>query len=270
MTRNELIGEIKKKSSFLCVGLDTGILNIPGHLKNVVDPVFEFNRAIIDATADLCIAYKINLAFYESRGPAGWESLKKTVDYIPGGLFRIGDGKRGDIGNTGEQYAASLFEYFGFDAATVAPYMGRDSVEPFLKYDQKWTVLLALTSNPGAADLQLTRLESGESLFEKVIRTSSGWAGSGRLMYVIGATQAGFLQAVRKIVPDHFLLIPGIGAQGGDLGSVARYGINSDIGLIVNASRSIIFASSGRDFHSAARAEAGRIREKMKSLMENQ
>lgn len=269
MTRAELILEIRKKSSMLCVGLDTDIKKIPKHLLAAADPVFEFNKAIIDATADLCVAYKPNLAFYEELGPAGLESLKKTIDYLPGNLFTIGDAKRGDIGNTGQKYARAYFEFYGFDAITVSPLMGRDSVEPFLAFPGKWTILLALTSNPGSADFQLTTLDSGRPFFEKVISASSQWAGPDQLMYVVGATRYQSLKAIRNIIPDHFLLIPGIGAQGGDLEEVIQNGRNADEGLIINASRSILYADDTRDFYKAARKEASSLAEKMKKIMEN-
>ncbi|HLF35355.1 MAG TPA: orotidine-5'-phosphate decarboxylase [Cyclobacteriaceae bacterium] len=269
MTRKELISEIRKKSSFLCVGLDTDINKIPRHLLKSPDPVFEFNKAIIDSTADSCIAYKPNLAFYEILGPAGLESLQKTLDYIPREIFKIGDGKRGDIGNTGKYYAEALFNFYGFDAATVVPYMGKDSVEPFFAFKEKWTILLALTSNTGASDFQQCELMTGEKLFEHVISESRSWAGADQLMYVIGATRADLFSRVRILAPETFLLVPGIGAQGGDLESVTRHGINKDVGLIVNASRSILYASEGNDFHVAAKHEAASLREKMKFLLEN-
>ena len=269
MTKEELIIQIRKKSSFLCVGLDTDTDKIPRHILKSKDPVFEFNKAIIDATADLCIAYKPNLAFYEKSGPKGLESLKKTVDYIPKGVFKIADAKRGDIGNTSQMYADAFFNFYGFDALTISPYMGKDSIDPFLSFKDKWTILLALTSNQGSSDFQMSRLDSGEKLYEKVIRTTSMWAGPEQLMYVVGATKAEYITGIRKMIPDHFLLVPGIGAQGGDLENVVKNGLNKDVGLIINASRNIIYASDDYDFDKAAKREAGALREKMRILLEN-
>jgi len=269
MNRQELIGIINKKKSFLCVGLDTEINKIPPHLLREEDPVFEFNRQIIDATIDYAAAYKPNLAFYESSGMKGWISLEKTISYLhlkKDDVFLIADAKRGDIGNTSKQYAKAFFEILDVDALTVAPYMGSDSVQPFLTYPGKWVVLLALTSNQGASDFQY--LKSGEShLFEHVLRTSSQWGTPDNMMYVVGATQAQQLETIRKIVPDHFLLVPGVGTQGGSLKEVARYGMTKDIGLLVNASRSIIFASNGENFADKAREEAAKMQEEMESLM---
>lgn len=269
MTRQELIGIIKKKKSFLCVGLDTEINKIPPHLLREEDPVFEFNKQIIDATIDLAVAYKPNLAFYESSGLKGWISLEKTISYLhmkKDHVFLISDAKRGDIGNTSKQYAKAFFEIFDVDAITVAPYMGSDSVQPFLTYPGKWVILLALTSNKGASDFQYLRSDDSY-LFEQVLRTSSQWGTPENMMYVVGATQAQQLETIRKIVPDHFLLVPGIGAQGGSLQEVVKYGMTKDIGLLVNASRSIIFASSGEDFAEKAREEASRMQAEMESLM---
>jgi orotidine-5'-phosphate decarboxylase len=269
MTRQELITIIKKKKSFLCVGLDSEINKIPPHLLREEDPVFEFNRHIIDATIDFAVAYKPNLAFYESCGMKGWISLEKTMSYLhmkKDHVFLIADAKRGDIGNTSKQYAKAFFEILDADALTVAPYMGSDSVQPFLDYPGKWVILLALTSNKGASDFQY--LESGDShLFEHVLRSSSKWGSPENMMYVVGATQAQQLETIRKIVPDHFLLVPGVGAQGGSLQEVARYGMTKDIGLLVNASRSIIFASNKEDFAEKAREEAMKIQNEMKELM---
>jgi orotidine-5'-phosphate decarboxylase len=269
MTRQELIGIINKKKSFLCVGLDTEINKIPPHLLREEDPVFEFNRQIIDATIDYTVAYKPNLAFYESSGLKGWISLEKTISYLhmkKDHVFLIADAKRGDIGNTSKQYAKAFFEILDVDALTVAPYMGSDSVQPFLSYPGKWVVLLALTSNQGASDFQY--LKSGEShLFEHVLRISSQWGTPDNMMYVVGATQAQQLLTIRKIVPDHFLLVPGVGAQGGNLQEVAHYGMTKEIGLLVNASRSIIFASNGENFADKAREEAARIQAEMENLM---
>ncbi len=267
MTRSELIEGIRKKTSFLCIGLDTDIKKIPSQLLNTEDPVFEFNKAIIDATSDLCIAYKPNLAFYESLGPQGLNSLKKTVDYIPAGILKIADAKRGDIGNTSHMYAEAFFEYYNFDAVTINPYMGKDSIEPFLAFKGKWTIILALTSNPGCNDFEMDNLEEGGKLFEKIIKRSSSWAGPEQLMYVVGATMAHHLADIRKIIPDHFLLIPGIGAQGGSIEDVFIHGKNKDIGLLINVSRSIIYASDGIDFNIAAREESLKIVQQMKHFL---
>lgn len=269
MTRQELISIIRKKRSFLCVGLDTEINKIPPHLFREEDPVFEFNRQIIDATIDFAVAYKPNLAFYESSGIKGWISLEKTISYLhmkKDRVFLIADAKRGDIGNTSKQYAKAFFDILDVDAITVAPYMGSDSVQPFLTYQGKWIILLALTSNKGASDFQY--LKTGDSyLFEEVLHTSSQWGTPENMMYVVGATQAQQLGTIRKIIPDHFLLVPGVGAQGGSLQEVARYGMTKDIGLLINASRSIIFASSGEDFADKAREEALKIQKEMEALM---
>ena len=264
MTRQQLFENIRRKQSFLCVGLDTDVNKIPEHLfDESEDPIFEFNKAIIDATADLCVAYKPNLAFYESLGLEGWDVLERTVEYIRAHYpdqFIIADAKRGDIGNTSAMYARTFFDHMDFDAVTVAPYMGEDSVKPFLTYDGKWVILLALTSNKGAFDFQFTEAkESGERLFETVLRTSSQWGNADNMMYVVGATKADMLADVRRLVPDHFLLVPGIGAQGGSLQEVARHGMNAQCGLLVNSSRQIIYASSEADFADKARAEAQRV-----------
>ena len=248
MTKQDIFEQIKLKRSFLCVGLDTDINKIPAELKNLKDPVFEFNKRIIDSTHDLCVSYKLNLAFYETLGPAGLESLKKTVDYIPENIFLIADAKRGDIGNTSNMYASAFFEFYNFDAVTLSPYMGKDSVDPYLKYPGKWAILLALTSNKGSQDFQTLKTERGY-VYEEVLDISSTWGNSDQIMYVVGATKASSLTSIRKIVPDNFLLIPGVGAQGGDLDEVTRSGINKSVGLIVNASRSIIYASHGADFN---------------------
>ena len=269
MTRQELISIIRKKKSFLCVGLDSEINKIPPHLLREEDPVFEFNRQIIDATIDFAVAYKPNLAFYESSGLKGWISLEKTISYLhmkKDRVFLIADAKRGDIGNTSQQYARAFYEILDVDALTVAPYMGSDSVQPFLSYKDKWVILLALTSNKGASDFQY--IKSGDSfLFEQVLKTSSHWGTAENMMYVVGATQAQQLETIRRIVPDHFLLVPGVGAQGGSLQEVARYGMTNDIGLLVNASRSIIFASSKEDFAERAREEAEKMQKEMAALM---
>jgi len=269
MNRQELIGIIKKKKSFLCVGLDTEINKIPPHLLREEDPVFEFNRQIIDATIDYAVAYKPNLAFYESSGLKGWISLEKTISYLhmkKDRVFLIADAKRGDIGNTSKQYARAFYEVLDVDALTIAPYMGSDSVQPFLTYPGKWVILLALTSNKGASDFQYLKTDDSY-LFEHVLRTSSQWGTPENMMYVVGATQAQQLETIRKIIPDHFLLVPGVGAQGGSLQEVVKYGMTKDIGLLVNASRSIIFASSGEDFADKAREEAARMQAEMEKLM---
>jgi len=267
MTKQEIFEQIKKKNSFLCVGLDTDINKIPSHLKNSSDPLFDFNKYIIDATADYCVAYKPNSAFYEAHGSKGWESMQKTFEYIPKDFFKIADAKRGDIGNTSGLYARAFFEEMNADAITVAPYMGNDSVVPFLSYENKWVILLALTSNPGADDFQKIDI-NGEKYFEKVIKKSLEWANSERMMYVVGATQAETLKEIRKLIPDHFLLVPGVGSQGGDLQKVAMFGMNKQVGLLVNASRSIIYASSEKDFASKAAEEAKNIQIEMKDCME--
>jgi len=270
MTRQELIHIIRKKRSFLCVGLDSEISKLPPHLLRFEDPVFEFNKQIIDATIDFAVAYKPNLAFYESQGMKGWISLEKTISYLhmkQDHTFLIADAKRGDIGNTSTQYAKAFFEILDADAITVAPYMGIDSVQPFLSYPGKWAIVLALTSNKGASDFQY--LKSGDDLlFEHILRTSSKWGTAENMMYVVGATQAQQLEKIRNIIPDHFLLVPGVGAQGGSLQEVARYGMTKDIGLLVNASRSIIFASSKADFAGKAREEAEKMQKEMASIMD--
>lgn len=267
MTRNELIYQIKVKRSFLCVGLDTDIQKIPAHLLDHEDPVFEFNRQIIEATADLCVAYKPNIAFYESMGAAGWESLRKTWDILPKECLSIADAKRGDIGNTSERYAKAFFDRqhsgLGFDAITVAPYMGHDSVKPFLQFQGKWTIVLALTSNGGGMDFQTIVDASGVPLFERVIQKANTWGDSTNLMYVVGATRGQAFESVRKHAPDHFLLVPGIGAQGGSLQDVCRYGMTANCGLLVNATRSIIYASNGLDFAERARQEAHLLQQEM-------
>jgi orotidine-5'-phosphate decarboxylase len=266
MNRAQLFEQIKKKNSYLCVGLDTDLEKIPRHLLSSADPVFEFNRQIIDATHAHCVAYKPNIAFYEALGPKGWESLQKTLDYIPKDIFTIADAKRGDIGNTSALYAKAFFEQMNFDSITVAPYMGEDSVKPFLKFKDKWVILLAHTSNPGANDFQL--LESGgRKLYEEVIRKAQEWATPEELMFVVGATQTEKIAGIRKLAPDNFFLVPGFGAQGGDLGLVSKYGMNKQCGLLVNAARSIIYAGSGHDFAKQAEAEASRTRNEMEKLL---
>jgi len=266
MTRKELIDNIKRKKSFLCVGLDTDIKKVPEHIANGPDPIFTFNKAIIDATADYCVAYKPNLAFYESFGAKGWTALEKTVKYIREKYpdqFIIADAKRGDIGNTSQLYARSFFEHLGVDSITVAPYMGQDSVSQFLGYPGKWVILLALTSNKGSHDFQLTEDSTGTPLFERVINTSRKWATPDEMMYVVGATQGAMFEDIRKVAPDNFLLVPGVGAQGGSLEEVCKYGMTNDCGLLVNSSRGIIYASSGTDFAEKAAEEACALRDQM-------
>jgi orotidine-5'-phosphate decarboxylase len=270
MTENQLVENIRRKKSFLCIGLDTDIRKIPNFLLDADDSVFAFNKAIVDATADFCVAYKPNLAFYEALGVAGWTAFEKTVRYIRETYpehFLIADAKRGDIGNTSELYARSFFGELDMDAVTVAPYMGEDSVKPFLGYSGKWVILLALTSNKGSDDFQLTADASGERLFEKVIKTAQLWAGEDQLMFVVGATQGSMFRDIRQIAPSHFLLVPGVGAQGGSLREVAEYGMNSRCGLLVNASRSIIYADSSPAFADAARNEAHQIQQEMAELL---
>lgn len=273
MTKQELFENIKRKKSFLCVGLDTDINKIPEFLfDESEDPVFEFNKAIIDATADLCVAYKPNLAFYESQGLSGWDVLERTVDYIRDKYpdqFIIADAKRGDIGNTSAMYARTFLGNMNFDAVTVAPYMGEDSVTPFLTYDNKWVILLALTSNKGAYDFQFMKdKETGERLFEKVLKTSLKWGTDNNLMYVVGATKAEMLTEIRAIVPEHFLLVPGVGAQGGSLADVAKFGLNNSCGILVNSSRQIIYATSEKDYAEKATEEAAKVQLEMSEILE--
>ncbi len=264
MNASRLFQQIQSKKSYLCVGLDPDMEKIPGHLRSADDPIFEFNRQIIDATHPYCIAYKPNIAFYEALGPKGWESLQKTLAYIPKDIFTIADAKRGDIGNTSALYAKTFFEYLDFDGVTVAPYMGADSVKPFLNYQGKWVILLAHTSNPGSADFQLIESKAtGRKLYEEVIVKACQWGSSEQLMFVVGATQAERLSSIRKIAPDYFFLVPGIGAQGGDLELVSRYGMNKQCGLIVNSARGILYASSGRDFAIQAGREAHKVQQEM-------
>lgn len=269
MTRQELIAQIEVKKSFLCIGLDTDIKKIPGHLLKTPDPVFEFNKQIIDATADFCVAYKPNLAFYEALGPSGMESLQKTVEYIPDDILTIADAKRGDIGNTSSLYARAFFENMPFDAVTVAPYMGEDSVKPFFNYEGKWVILLALTSNPGSRDFQdLITEGAAKKVYEVVLEKSKIWGNDHNMMYVVGATKAESLREIRNIVPRHFLLVPGVGAQGGSLEEVAKYGMNSDCGLLVNSSRGIIYASNGPDFAEKSATEARKLQLEMDYLLD--
>jgi orotidine-5'-phosphate decarboxylase len=269
MTQAFLIEQIRKKSSFLCIGLDVDLQKIPSHLLEEEDPIFAFNKAIIDATHTYAVAYKPNTAFYEAHGVKGWQSLQKTIDYLNSNypeVFTIADAKRGDIGNTSTMYAKTFFETLNFDSVTVAPYMGKDSVEPFLQFENKFAILLALTSNQGAYDFQ-TLDTDGLALYKKVLEVSKTWTNSKQLMYVVGATQAEYLKEIREIVPNQFLLIPGVGAQGGSLEAVCQYGLNSDIGLLINASRSIIYASSGADFAEKAAYEARNIQQEMQSYI---
>ena len=283
MTYDQLFEQIKKKKSFLCVGLDSDIAKIPSHLLEEEDPVFAFNKAIVDATAEVAIAYKPNIAFYESRGVEGWQSLERTMKYIKttypeiftiadakrgdiGNTFTIADAKRGDIGNTSQMYAKAFLETLDFDAITVAPYMGEDSVTPFLQYEGKWVVLLALTSNKGAFDFQFFA-ENGEKLYERVLKKSQEWGNDRNMMYVVGATKADMLEGIRKIVPEHFLLVPGVGAQGGSLEEVAKYGMNNHCGLIVNSSRGIIFADKTENFARRAGEEARKLQADMERLL---
>ncbi|MDE6159332.1 MAG: orotidine-5'-phosphate decarboxylase [Bacteroidaceae bacterium] len=272
MNKQQLIENIRQKQSFLCVGLDTDIKKIPAHLLDNEDPIFAFNKAIIDATAPYCIAYKPNLAFYESMGVKGWIAFEKTVKYINENYpdqFIIADAKRGDIGNTSAMYARTFFEECELDAVTVAPYMGADSVTPFLGYEGKWVILLALTSNKGSHDFQLTEDKDGEKLFQKVLRKSQEWAGDEQMMYVVGATQGRAFEDIRKIVPNHFLLVPGIGAQGGSLSEVCKYGMTRECGLIVNSSRAIIYADATEDFAAVAAQKAQEVQQEMKQELQN-
>ncbi len=268
MTREELIAQIREKQSFLCVGLDTDPDRIPKHLLDSEDPVFEFNKAIIDATKDYCVAYKPNLAFYEAQGISGWKALEKTLDYIPSNIFTIADAKRGDIGNTSKMYGKAFFEQLNFDSLTVAPYMGEDSVTPYFEFDGKWVILLGATSNPGAMDFQDLILENSmEHLYEHVIALSSTWGNEDNMMYVVGATRPEILVHIRSKIPNHFLLIPGVGAQGGDLNAVCKYGMNKNCGLLINSSRSIIYASEGEDFAKRAAEEAQKLQKEMSGLL---
>ncbi|MCU0437416.1 MAG: orotidine-5'-phosphate decarboxylase [Raineya sp.] len=258
MNYQALYQNIKSKKSYLCVGLDTDLSKIPPHLLSEEDPIFEFNKQIIDATYPFAVAYKPNTAFYEALGARGWESLQKTIDYLPKDTFNIADAKRGDIGNTSAMYAKAFFERMNFDAVTVAPYMGEDSVKPFLDFNGKWVILLALTSNTGSQDFEQLSLQKGDLLFEEVIKKSQTWADETQMMYVVGATKAEKLQEIRLLAPEHFLLVPGVGAQGGSLEEVSKYGLNSHVGLLVNSSREILYASNDKDFakKSAERAES--------------
>lgn len=267
MTKEELFNQIKKKQSFLCVGLDTDLNKIPKALLELEDPIFEFNKRIIDATKDYCVAYKPNLAFYEALGERGWASLRKTMDYIPSDIFTIADAKRGDIGNTSKMYAATFFENYQFDSVTVAPYMGSDSVLPFLEFKNKWVILLAATSNAGGLDFQYKKIEGGKRVFEEVLEKSLEWGDSENLMYVVGATRAEMLGDVRNIVPNAFLLVPGVGAQGGSLEEVVKYGMNDSCGLLVNSSRGIIYASNDDNFDLVAGEKAQEIQVQMSAQL---
>ena len=269
MTTQQLIEQIKIKKSFLTVGLDVDLSKIPTHLLAVEDPIFEFNKAIIDATHDLCVSYKPNTAFYEAYGIKGWISLQKTINYINDNypeIFTIADAKRGDIGNTSSMYAKAFFEDLNFDSVTVAPYMGKDSVEPFLAFENKHTIMLALTSNEGAFDFQTLNVD-GKEMYEQVLETSKTWKNSENLMYVVGATKAEYFTEIRKIVPNSFLLVPGVGAQGGSLSEVCKYGMNTNVGLLINSSRGIIYASNGTDFAEKAREEAMKIQQEMEQIL---
>jgi orotidine-5'-phosphate decarboxylase len=269
MTTNQLTAEILNKNSFLCIGLDVDLNKIPKHLLEEEDPIFAFNKAIIDATHHLTVAYKPNIAFYEAHGLRGWKALEKTIQYLNKNhpeIFTIADAKRGDIGNTSKMYAKAFFEDLGFDSVTVAPYMGKDSVEPFLFFEGKHTILLALTSNDGSTDFQ-TKLVDGKEVYKTVLETSKTWKNSQNLMYVVGATKAEYLEEIRKIVPDSFLLVPGVGAQGGSLTEVCKFGLNKNVGLLINSSRGIIYASNGVDFAEAAAAEASKLQQEMEIIL---
>ena len=269
MTTQQLTEQIHKKKSFLCIGLDVDLEKIPQHLLEEEDPIFAFNKAIIDATHHLCVAYKPNTAFYEAYGLKGWQALEKTINYLNQNhpeIFTIADAKRGDIGNTSSRYAKAFFEDLSFDSLTVAPYMGKDSVEPFLAFDGKHTILLALTSNEGASDFQTKTIE-GVEVFKQVIETSKTWKNSKNLMYVIGATRAKHFAEIRQIIPDSFLLVPGIGAQGGNLQDVCKYGMNENVGLLINSSRGIIYASNERDFAQASAKKASELQQQMANIL---
>ncbi|WKW47540.1 orotidine-5'-phosphate decarboxylase [Myroides sp. JBRI-B21084] len=271
MTTKQLNEQIQQKKSFLCIGLDVDLTKIPQHLLNTEDPIFEFNKAIIDATHDLCVSYKPNTAFYEAYGLKGWLSLEKTIKYINENypeIFTIADAKRGDIGNTSTMYAKAFLEDLNFDSVTVAPYMGKDSVEPFLAFENKHTILLALTSNQGAFDFQTKEVE-GKPMYQTVLETSKSWKNSENLMYVVGATKAEYFTEIRKIVPDSFLLVPGVGAQGGSLAEVCKYGMSANVGLLINSSRGIIYASNNENFAEAARAEALKLQSEMALHLQN-
>jgi len=266
MTREQLVSEIKRKKSFLCIGLDTDITKIPEHLLKEEDPIFAFNKEIIDATHDLCVAYKPNTAFYEAHGVKGWIALEKTINYINENypeIFTIADAKRGDIGNTSKMYAKAFFEDLNFDSVTVAPYMGSDSVKPFLEFKNKWVILLGLTSNQGAFDFQFIKDADGKELNKHVMEKASEWSDENQLMFVVGATKAEHLKEIRKVIPNHFLLVPGVGAQGGNLSDVVKFGKNKEVGLLINSSRGIIYSDKTKNYANAARLEATKIKEEM-------
>ncbi len=270
MTTQELVAQIHKKKSFLCIGLDVDIQKIPKHLLDKEDPIFEFNKAIIDATHHLAVAYKPNTAFYEAYGIKGWKSLEKTIDYLNQNhpdIFTIADAKRGDIGNTSTMYAKAFFEDMQFDSVTVAPYMGKDSVEPFLAFENKHTIVLALTSNQGAFDFQTKNVDE-TPLYKEVLKVSKSYKNSKNLMYVVGATKASYFSEIRKIVPDSFLLVPGVGAQGGNLQDVCKYGLNDQVGLLINSSRGIIYASNGQDYAEEAANKALELQQQMKEILD--
>jgi orotidine-5'-phosphate decarboxylase len=287
MHRNTLIQQIKQKNSYLCVGLDTDITKIPKHLQQNKNAIVDFNKAIIDATKDYCVSYKLNTAFYEALGSKGWDAMEETVNYIPSSHLKIADAKRGDIGNTSSQYAKAFFETLKFDAITVAPYMGEDSIRPFLEYEEKWTIVLGLTSNKGVADFEMQRLvnekqgvgrgdtnhgdtnQGNEYLYEHVLKTVSQWGTKENLMFVVGATQASELENIRKIIPDNFLLVPGVGFQGGSLAETSKYGMNNDCGLLVNASRAIIYAGNGENYAEEAKAIAQQYQAEMQQYLKN-
>jgi orotidine-5'-phosphate decarboxylase len=267
MTKQFLVDQIKSKQSYLCVGLDTDIEKLPAGLPKNKEGIIAFNKAIIDATAPFCVSYKINTAFYESQGIAGWEAMEATLAHIPSSHFTIADAKRGDIGNTSAQYAKTFFQTLPFDAITVAPYMGKDSIDPFLAYQNKWTIVLGLTSNPGSQNFEQQKLATGQFLYESVLEQVASWGSPEQLMFVVGATKANDLESIRKIIPAHFLLVPGVGAQGGSLSEVTRYGKNDAVGLLINASRAIIFASSGANFAEDAAMAAKGYADEMKALL---
>ena len=263
MKRATLVNQIKKKKSFLCVGLDVDLDKIPPHLLKYKNPLLEFNKAIIEATQDLCVAYKPNIAFYEAYGTMGWEALNKTMELIPEDIFTIADAKRGDIGNTADRYAHAFFKQMNFDAVTLNPYMGKDCIAPFLKYEDKWAIVLGLTSNQGSEDFQMMQDENGETLYERVIRIAASWGTTSNTMFVVGATKADYIEKIRKISPNHFYLVPGVGAQGGSLQAVCNAGKNTDIGLLINSTRGIIYQSKGKDFAEKAREAALQLQKEM-------
>ncbi|MFN8414962.1 MAG: orotidine-5'-phosphate decarboxylase [Cytophagaceae bacterium] len=268
MNRQELVKQIKTKESYLCVGLDTDMSKIPSHLLKEKDPIFEFNKYIIDATIDLAVAYKPNLAFYECYGTAGWESLQRTMEWMPKDVFTIADAKRGDIGNTATMYAKAFFDKMNFDSVTVAPYMGEDSVKPFLEFKDKWAIVLGLTSNAGSKDFQQVMMQSNQPLYKEVLKKVAEWGTEENLMFVVGATKAEAFKEIREIVPNHFLLVPGVGAQGGSLAEVSKYGMNKEVGLLINSSRAILYADSTERFAQAARKEAKQVQEEMKQFLQ--